>query len=113
MTVPGLEVTGVTGKVISFMSVTSTDPARAAAERLAALADDLSRRGFAVTSESDGQHRLRVASRGVAPLSEDIYVAPADDGAWWFWWSWADRIAPIDDVDAAAFQIAYVLSPNA
>lgn len=34
------------------------------------------------------------------------------EGAWWLWWSWADQIAPIDDVSEAAFKIAYVLTPT-
>ena len=35
------------------MSVTNADAARIAAERLEALADDLTKRGFATTVESD------------------------------------------------------------
>ena len=29
---------------------------------------------------------------------------------WWFWWSWAERIAIADDLDAATTAIARVLS---
>jgi hypothetical protein len=59
----------------------------------------------------DGRHMcLSVVNRGLPQLSEHVYAAPSEDGSWWFWWSWADRLAPIDDVDAAAFKIAYVLT---
>jgi hypothetical protein len=42
-----------------------------------------------------------------------VYAAPAEDGSWWLWWSWADQLAPIDEIDTAAFKIAYVLTPSA
>jgi hypothetical protein len=29
---------------------------------------------------------------------------------WWFWWSWAERIAVADDVDLAAGTIVRVLA---
>jgi hypothetical protein len=54
----------------------------------------------------------RVEALAAAKLSETIYAAPAAAGSWWFWWSWADRIAPIGDVETAAFKIAYVLTPT-
>lgn len=37
-------------------------------------------------------------------LSEDIRAQ-----AGWFWWSWAERIAPTDDIDAATALVASVL----
>ena len=55
--------------------------------------------------------RVRVQNRSISQLSDTVYAAPAADGSWWLWWSWADQLAPIDDVDAAAFKIAYVLTP--
>jgi hypothetical protein len=36
---------------------------------------------------------------GAAALNEHIYAA-SKDGNWWFWWSWADRIAQ-DPAEAA------------
>lgn len=39
-----------------------------------------------------------------AAIGEDIYVA---DG--WFWWSWAERIAPVAAVPTAAGKVATVL----
>jgi hypothetical protein len=31
---------------------------------------------------------------------------------WWFWWSWAERIAVADDVDLAATTIVRVLASH-
>jgi hypothetical protein len=36
---------------------------------------------------------------GAGALAEHIYAAPKADG-WWFWWSWAEPIAP--DITATA-----------
>jgi hypothetical protein len=46
--------------------------------------------------------RLTVVSRR-AHISQDVYV---DNG--WFWYSWAERIAAVSDVDQAAVKIAYM-----
>jgi hypothetical protein len=40
-----------------------------------------------------------------------VYAAPDGAGTWWIWWSWEDQIAALDDIDTAAFKIAYVLTP--
>ena len=66
---------------------------------LEALGADLSGRGFMTTvMEGGGPPCVRVVSRVTAQLSENVYAAPADDGSLWFWWSWAERIAPIGHV---------------
>ena len=49
----------------------------------------------------------------VTRLSEDVYVGRSQDGLWWFWWPWAERIASGDDVAEAAAMIAKVLEANA
>lgn len=83
-----------------------------AARQLGALAGNLSARGFAAKLTRAGRHTaVHVANRSVPKLTETVYAAPAD-GVWWFWWSWADRLAPVSDVEAAAFKIAYVLTPH-
>ncbi len=83
------------------------------ADRLNTLAVNLDNRGFgARVLATDGTLRVWVENRSVPRLSEAVYAAPAEDGSWWLWWSWADQLAPIDDVDAAAFKIAYVLTPD-
>ena len=81
----------------------------AAAKRLDDLAAELDRRGFAARVLAHGDKlRIWVQNRSVSRL---VHAAPDGDGAWWLWWSWADQIAPIDDVSEAAFKIAYVLTP--
>lgn len=95
------------------MTATQADGAGEAARQLAALAENLSGRGFAAHVTQTGRYAaVSVANLSVPQLAETVYAAPAD-GAWWFWWSWADRIAQISDVEAAAFKIAYVLTPHA
>jgi hypothetical protein len=94
------------------MSADHADGARQAAEQLEELAEDVKKRGFlAQVMRGDRHMCVNVVNRAVPQLSENVYAAPAEDGSWWFWWSWADRLAPIDDVDAAAFKITYVLTP--
>jgi hypothetical protein len=95
------------------MTGTGGDATREATEQLGALADNLRDRGFAAHVTQAGPYEcVQVANVAVPQLAETIYVARADN-AWWFWWSWADRIAEACDVETAAFKIAYVLTPNA
>jgi uncharacterized protein with LGFP repeats len=82
--------------------------------QLGVLAVNLRGRGFTAQVTRAGKRGcVGVASQSVPQLSETVYAAPADDGTWWFWWSWGDRIAPVGEVDTAAFKIAYVLTPHA
>jgi len=95
------------------MSATERAALTLVADRLNTLAVNLDNRGFgARVLATDGALRVWVENRSVARLSEAVYAAPAEDGSWWLWWSWADQLAPIDDIDAAAFKIAYVLTPD-
>jgi hypothetical protein len=95
------------------MNATQADAAREAAMQLEALAEDLEGRGFIATvTQAGGDARVSVVNRLASQLSENVYAARAGDGSWWFWWSWADRIAPITEVETAAFKIAYVLAPH-
>lgn len=81
-----------------------------ATKGLEALGDVLNDRGFIVTVMVDGGPPcVRVVSRETSHLSENIYAAPATDGALWFWWSWAEKLAPIGDVFATADKLAAVL----
>jgi hypothetical protein len=43
-------------------------------------------------------------------LEENVYAIKGKDGLWWFWWSWAERIAVVDDLDASATAITRVLT---
>jgi len=79
-----------------------TDPRAAALERLATALDS---RDFA-TMLTTGQDRVpwpTVTSRH-ADFGDDIY---ADHQS--YWWSFAERIAPVDDPLAAARKITGVL----
>lgn len=95
------------------MSIADTS-AGEAAERLEALAQNLTGRGFhAHVMEAHGQICACVSNQSAPQLSETVYAAPAADGSWWFWWSWADRIAPVADIETAAFKVSYLLTPHA
>jgi hypothetical protein len=53
---------------------------------------------------------MYVVNPAARALEENVYAQRCEDGIWWFWWSWAERIAIADDLDAAATAIARVLS---
>ncbi|MFD8560402.1 hypothetical protein ACFV1N_24260 [Streptosporangium canum] len=65
--------------------------------------------------------RVRVASRHLpalavvnpdAPaLSEIVYAAP-QEGTWWYWWSWHEKIALVAEADAVVRKIRHVLTPT-
>jgi hypothetical protein len=85
----------------------------ASAKRLNELAAELDRRGFAVrVLATNGKVRAWVQNPAAPEFSDAVYAWPDDVGDWWLWWSWAARIALIDDVKAAADTIACVLTPH-
>jgi hypothetical protein len=47
-----------------------------------------------------------------AALTEDVYAGRGQDGRWWFWWSWAERITVGEDLEGAASMIEHVLAAN-
>ena len=53
---------------------------------------------------------LHVVNPDASALAEDVYAGPCQDGQWWFWWSWAERIAEGDDLAGAAMRISRVLA---
>ena len=81
----------------------ATDMGEAALERLAAELDGRTYAVSLVTSAGRRPH-LHVTNRNAVVLTENIYVA---DGH--FWWGWAERIAAVEDLAAAAREIARVL----
>jgi hypothetical protein len=94
------------------MAAVEASAADDVARRIKALAAEMRERDFlADTMRAGGRLCVHVAHRRAAELSDTIYAAPAEDGAWWFWWSAGHRIALVGDVEAAAFKIAYVLTP--
>jgi hypothetical protein len=78
------------------------------------LADELSHRGLeAWLMEAPGRMpSLYVTNPGARALEENVYAGCGQDGIWWFWWSWAERIAVADDLDLAATTIVRVLASH-
>jgi hypothetical protein len=52
---------------------------------------------------------LRVVNPAAVPLNDDITLGQDEAGAWWFHWSFGERIAHVGDPDVAAARIARVL----
>ncbi|ROO83537.1 hypothetical protein EDD29_1040 [Actinocorallia herbida] len=77
------------------------------------LGDELVGRGLRVrlTVPLGTQPSLHVMNPAASALTENILAEQGADG-WWFWWSWAERIAQADDVPAAAERVAQVLSAD-
>src|SRR5579862_4870238 len=42
-------------------------------------------------------------------LAEEVFAARCEDGNWWFWWPWAQRIAAVADLDEAVVTIERAL----
>jgi hypothetical protein len=72
-------------------------------ETLAAALDAALYEARVVTAQGRRPY-LDVRNRRASVLTEHIY---AGDG--WFWWGWAERIAAVTDVAAAAEAISRVL----
>jgi hypothetical protein len=53
---------------------------------------------------------LQVVNPAAPALAEDVYAGCCEDGSWWFWWSWAERIASGEDMAGAASRIMRVLA---
>ena len=83
-------------------------------DRLEGLADELSRRGLRtrLISPLGRIPSLHVVNPSVSRLAEYIYVGRSQDGLWWFWWPWAERIASGDNAAQAAELIAKVLDAS-
>jgi hypothetical protein len=87
---------------------------QAGSDYLESLAEALARRGLR-TRLMAPQGRipsLHVVNPAASVLAEDIYAGRGQDGVWWFWWSWAERIGASEDLEAAATRIARVLAPR-
>ena len=76
------------------------------------LADELSHRGLEawLMAPPGRVPSLYVTNPAARALEENVYAACGEDGIWWFWWSWAERIAVADDLDLAAGTIVRVLA---
>ena len=84
-------------------------------DRLEELAAELGKRGLRtrLISPPGRVPSLHVVNPAVSRLAEDVYVGRSQDGLWWFWWPWAERIAAGDAVVVAADLIAKVLDASA
>jgi hypothetical protein len=80
--------------------------------RLEGLAEVLSHHGLRVSLMAPPGRvpSLHVVNPAASVLAEDVYTGRAGDGAWWFWWSWAERIASGEDLEGAAAMIKQVLA---
>ncbi|GAA3949965.1 hypothetical protein GCM10023085_35620 [Actinomadura viridis] len=80
-------------------------------EYLEELGDEMVRRGFRVrlTLPPGLAPSLHVMNPDASALAENILAEEGADG-WWYWWSWAERIAPVGDVPAVADRVARVLA---
>ena len=81
---------------------------------LEGLAEALGRRGLRTRLMAPPGRipSLHVVNPAASVLAEDIYAGRGQDGIWWFWWSWAERIGESHDIEAAATRIARVLAPR-
>ncbi|MEP7026722.1 MAG: hypothetical protein ABJB47_23530 [Actinomycetota bacterium] len=81
-------------------------------DRLDGLAEALTGRGLRtrLIAPAGRVPSLHAVNPAASALAEDIYAGPGQDGVWWFWWSWAERIAACDDLAGAALQISRVLA---
>jgi hypothetical protein len=90
----------------------SAEVGHAYLDRLERLAEVLARHGLRarLVTPAGRVPSLHVSNPAAAALAEDIYAGPGQDGVWWFWWSWAERIALSDDLPTAATLISRVLA---
>ena len=91
-----------------------TEIGAACLDRLEGLAEVLTARGLRtrVLSPAGRMPSLQVVNPAAAALADTVYAGRGQDGSWWFWWSWAERIATGDDLLQAAQQISLVLAAS-
>ena len=109
---PGVASPGVASPGVASPGVAST--AQACADRLDQLGPSLAARGMtaSLVTPAGRVPSLRVVNPAAPALAEDVYAGCCEDGSWWFWWSWAERIAAASDLDQAAARIAHVLAAS-
>jgi hypothetical protein len=88
------------------------EAADAQLEYLERLGEELTRHGMQVRLALPPGRvpSLHVMNPDARALEEHVYAGCGSDGIWWFWWSWAERIAATGDLAAAAAAIARVLT---
>jgi hypothetical protein len=93
-------------------STDGTEGWRANLARLEGLAEVLANHGLRtrVVIPPGRVPSLHVVNPSASALAEDVYAGRGQDGLWWFWWSWAERIAASEDLEGAATMIEHVLA---
>ena len=89
-----------------------SSPDQAYLDQLDRLAPVLARHGMStnLVAPAGRVPSLRVINPAAPALAEDVYAAYCEDGSWWFWWSWAERIAAAAELERAAERVAHVLA---
>jgi hypothetical protein len=99
--------------------ITEAQPARGSKQalhsylsRLEGLAEVLTRHGLraSLMAPPGRVPSLHVVNPAAPVLAEDVYAGRGQDGTWWFWWSWAERIGSGEDLEGAAAMIKQVLA---
>jgi hypothetical protein len=75
------------------------------------LAEELTNRGLEawLMAPPGRVPSVYITNPGARALEENVYASQCEDGLWRYWWSWAERIAVVDDLDEAATAISRVL----
>lgn len=84
-------------------------------DHLERLGEEMTERGFLIRAVTPGAGPpyLRVANPIAPVLTDRVMCESGADGRYWYWWPWAQRIAPVDDLGSAAERVARVLAaPN-
>ena len=78
------------------------------------LAEELSNRGLQawLMAPPGRVPSVYITNPGARALEDNVYVDQGKDGLWWFWWSWAERIATGEDLEGAASMIEHVLAAS-
>jgi hypothetical protein len=92
-------------------STAAAAPSDTRLEHLERLGEALVHRGF--QERLSAPHERHASQQVIKPEAnahnQNILAEHGADG-WWFWWSWAERIAAADDIAAAADRVARVLA---
>ena len=72
-------------------------------QALSDLASLLERTGLSarITQPIGRPTTLHVQNPSLPALSEHVRLEPCEQGKWWLWWGWDERIAPVDDLPTA------------
>jgi hypothetical protein len=96
------------------VSSSLSPPDQAYLDQLDRLAPVLARQGMTTNLMAPAGRvpSLRVVNPAAPALAEDVYAGCCEDGSWWFWWSWAERIAAATELERAAERVVHVLSAS-